>query len=412
MKEFGGNVSHQSGSVKEGKRDVTLYQVNEEGERKDLAEFAKRILSREDRSKGVVRVPYVNPKKVKEKKDTDLTSRHYIVRKKDQVKFGELFMEAVGFPEGTGNGMQSHYHFIFDPDLGDKFAYSRIPCNCEGCEEQLNRPKESRYSGPRDKCYLWEIFKKKDGSGNGMNDYGFGHFKARKDCNEEQLHSANADTLREIGKRYEKEIVDGAFCAYDVDDPNHEYYIARVKGDAKMAMEDMEFEFGKEKFSVRKGDYYCHGFWLDKLPGARNWFTMTDTRPRGTATSQKANSRRRGGRQTRQTMRQTMEQPQECIVKLENVINANLNMAKLDNEHNPLRKRLNNKVAEYAMERGAWCISDEDHIFLVEETKRRAVFDYDQEKIANVRDDFVSSTEWTWTNDDDDCDSDVEFVSE
>ena len=83
-----------------------------------------------------------------------------------------------------------------------------------------------------------------------MNDYGFGHFKARKDCNEEQLHSANADTLREIGKRYEKEIVDGAFCAYDVDDPNHEYYIARVKGDAKMAMDDMEFEFGKEKFSV------------------------------------------------------------------------------------------------------------------------------------------------------------------
>ena len=62
-----------------------------------------------------------------------------------------------------------------------------------------------------------------------MNDYGFGHFKARKDCNEEQLHSANADTLREIGKRYEKEIVDGAFCAYDVDDPNHKYYIARVK---------------------------------------------------------------------------------------------------------------------------------------------------------------------------------------
>ena len=139
---------------------------------------------------------------------------------------------------------------------------------------------------------------------------------------------------------------------------------------------------------------------------------MTDTRPKGTATSQTANSRRHGGRQTRQTMRQTMEQPQECIVKLENVINANLNMAKLDNEHNPLPKRLNNKVAEYAMERGAWCISDEDHIFLVEETKRRAVFDYDQEKIANVRDDLVSSTEWTWTNDDDDCDSDVEFVSE
>ena len=242
-----------------------------------------------------------------------------------------------------------------------------------------------------------------------MNDYGFGYFKPRKDCNEEQLHSANADTLREIGKRYEKEIVDGAFCAYDVDDPNHEYYIARVNGDAKMADEDTEFEFGKEKFSVRKGDYYCHGFWLDKLPGARNWFTMTDTRPRGTATSRTTNSRRRGGRQTRQTV----GKPQECIVKLENVINANLNMAELDNKHNPLPNRLNKNVAEYAKEKGAWCISDEDHTFLVEETKRRAVFDYDQEKIANVRDDIVASTEWTWKNDNDDGDSDdVEFVSE
>ena len=42
------------------------------------------------------------------------------------------------------------------------------------------------------------------------------------------------------------------------------------KGGAITAEEDMEFEFGKEKFSVRKGDYYCHGLWLDKLPRARN----------------------------------------------------------------------------------------------------------------------------------------------
>ena len=103
-----------------------------------------------------------------------------------------------------------------------------------------------------------------------MNEYGFGHFKLTKDCNEEELLSANADTLKEIGKRYEKEIVDGVFCAYDVDDSNHEYHNARVKGGAIMAEEDMEFEFGKEKFSVQKGDYNCHGLWLDKLPRAQN----------------------------------------------------------------------------------------------------------------------------------------------
>ena len=399
-------VIHQSGVAKEGKRDLVLYQVNQKGERKDLAEFAQKILSRPERANGVVRVPYVNPKKEKVKKDTDLASRHYMVRKKDQVRFRNIFMEAVGFPEGAGNGLKSHYHFIFDPELGEKFAFSKITCNCEGCEEQMKRPIATRYTGPRDKCYLWEIFDKKDGSGSGFNDWGLGHFKERKDCNEEELHLANADTLREIGRRYEKEIVDGAFCAYDVDDPNHEYYIAKVKGDAKMAETDMEFEFGKEKFRVRKGDYYCHGLWLDKLPRARNWFTMTDTRR--TATSGTTNRRQRGGRQTRQTV----AQPQECIIKLENVINANLNMAKFDDENNPLPNRLHKDTVQYAKEKGAWCISDEDHTFLVEETKRRAIFDYDQEKVAYVRDDYVASAEWTWRNDNDDDESDIEFVSE
>ena len=87
-------------------------------------------------------------------------------------------------------------------------------------------------------------------------------------------------------------------------------------------------------------------------------------------------------------------------------------MAELDDENNPLPSRLNEKTVAYAQEKGAWCISDEDHNFLVEETKMRAVFDYDQELIAGVRDSYVASTQWTWQNYDDDGDSDVEFVSE
>ena len=87
-------------------------------------------------------------------------------------------------------------------------------------------------------------------------------------------------------------------------------------------------------------------------------------------------------------------------------------MAELDDKHNLLPSRLNEKAVAYAKEKGAWGISVEDHNFLVEETKRRAVFDYDQELIAEVRDSYVASTQWTWQNYDDDEDSDVEFVSE
>ena len=87
-------------------------------------------------------------------------------------------------------------------------------------------------------------------------------------------------------------------------------------------------------------------------------------------------------------------------------------MAEYDDENNPLPNRLHKDTVQYAKEKGAWCISDEDHTFLVEETKRRAIFDYDQEKVAYVRDDYVASAEWTWRNDNDDDESDIEFVSE
>ena len=50
-------------------------------------------------------------------------------------------------------------------------------------------------------------------------------------------------------------------------------------------------------------------------------------------------------------------------------------MAELDDKHNLLPSRLNEKAVAYAKEKGAWGISVEDHNFLVEETKRRAVFD-------------------------------------
>ena len=87
-------------------------------------------------------------------------------------------------------------------------------------------------------------------------------------------------------------------------------------------------------------------------------------------------------------------------------------MAELDDKHNLLPSRLNEKAVAYAKEKRAWGISVEDHNILVEETKRRAVFDYDQELIAGVRDSYVASTQWTWQNYDNDGDSDVEFVSE
>ena len=53
---------------------------------------------------------------------------------------------------------------------GDSFRFSRLACNCERCDEQLNQPILAQYIGTQDKCYLWKIFEKKDGNGGGWVD--------------------------------------------------------------------------------------------------------------------------------------------------------------------------------------------------------------------------------------------------
>lgn len=78
--------------------------------RTDLANFAQNILSWSK-----------HPKKEETKKDTYLALKHYIVQNPEQGKFLDLFMEAVIFPSGKGNGLQTHLNFGFEKYLGGLF---------------------------------------------------------------------------------------------------------------------------------------------------------------------------------------------------------------------------------------------------------------------------------------------------
>ena len=96
-----------------------------------------------------------------------------------------------------------------------------------------------------------------------------------------------------------------------------------------------------------QGDWLCRGAWLQRLPGGgRNWYTM-DVEHR------------------------------KCIVKLERVVNADVDLRPFTDKNgdNPLPKRATH---ELALRNGAWCMSDTDYIFLLEETQlREDVCEYD-----------------------------------
>ena len=363
-KAFRGDVEYQPEALVPGKKSVLLYKMSE-GERVDLADICCKILSAADRRSGVERVAPVKPRKEKEHYDMALDSRHYMVRKVGTAKWDKLSKQAMGFPSGKGNGIKAHYNFRFEKALGDKYVFRRIACSCDGCYEQLQEPTIERYTRASNSCYWWPIMEKKDGSGKGWNDWGLGWFENKKDATMEDTHAANADTLRQLGETISKEIEVGNIGAYSVDDPEYNYYLVRWDEEPQVADADKTFELGGDKVVVYKGDWYCKGTWLQKVKGAKNWWT---------------------------------KHGQQCVVRLETVLNADVMILPRSDENRISSwGRLYRTTKSYVEEHGAWRVSDTDDSFMVEESRMRSAWEYDEELVRSVRDELVAAEE-VWTN--------------
>ena len=138
--------------------------------------------------------------------------------------------------------------------------------------------------------------------------------------------------MHTVGKTYSTQISQGNFVAYCIaNDPAYPYYVVEWLGEPWIADKSEVITIGEERFTVCKGDYICRGIWLEKLHGARNWHTTT-------------------------------RNLHQCIVRLETVLNANIEMRQVT-DVNPLPNRLPCQSVELAKDRGAWRMSDNDHGF-------------------------------------------------
>ena len=116
--------------------------------------------------------------------------------------------------------------------------------------------------------------------------------------------------MRTSGQKASTKVSDGNVGAYRVDDNKYNnYYLVKWEGEPMLALETEEFELDGNKFTVNKGDWYCEGEWLEKLKGARGWWTLTG-RP--------------------------------CIVRLETVIMSEVRVLERSEEH-PLPNKLTKK---------------------------------------------------------------------
>ena len=169
-------------------------------------------------------------------------------------------------------------------------------------------------------------------------------FEETKDSNTENVADSLTHTLQSLGKTISNSVVDGGFGAYVVDDNNYNYYVVKWDGLPYEAVEDEGILFGDDQVAVFKGDMLCRGIWMDKLRGARSWWIMTE---------------------------------RSCVVRLQQVLDAHLPLKILSDE-NPLRSRLRHDAIDYANTHSAWRIPDDDHAFMIEETRWREGFDYEE----------------------------------
>ena len=135
-------------------------------------------------------------------------------------------------------------------------------------------------------------------------------------------------------------VVAGNKGAYAADDDDYKYYIVQWKDRPYQAERDEIIVIGNYEFPVCEGDWLCRGVWLEKLIGGKNWHTMTKNHD-------------------------------ECVVRLDTVLDAKLNMIEHHETLNPFKPGMNKEAIAIAKQRGAYRMTDEDHKRLIKEWHKR-----------------------------------------
>ena len=134
--------------------------------------------------------------------------------------------------------------------------------------------------------------------------------------------------------------------------------LVKWEEEPKLAEVDETFELQGGNVTVYKGDWYCKGKWFQKVPGAKNWWTTHAL---------------------------------STIVRLETVLNADVILPKSGTNLIRSFGRLARQTKAAVNSNGAWRVSDEVDLFMVEESRRRNAWEYDEDMVTSVREKLVAA---------------------
>ncbi len=271
-----------------------------------------------------------------------ISERRFLLRLLDEAKNMGVRMTAhedFDFEDGQYMGLRAYHNFVADALIeGYAIMTRRIPCLCPPCRARFDLPTpKERYQNPCDDCEYWEMYR-------GWNDWKEIRFAPTTKCDEDDLMESQALTLQIIGEKMAKSITVGGFGGYLADADRLKYYLVKWTSAPWQVGTDGMINDGVNDVSVSKGDWICKGVWLDYVPRARQWYTVSED---------------------------------EVHVRCQTVLQSDLDLT----PHGPDNElpTMNAASREAAIERSCIQLSDEDHDFLMDAAGDREELDYEME---------------------------------
>jgi hypothetical protein len=159
-----------------------------------LSEECVQLCSEEGRAAGIKS----EKKYQKPEEQATVKQRTYLLQKESDVLFQNVKIEATGFMKGEHNGIGAMYHLRTDPDLGvSKAAVRTIPCLCDACLAQLEKPSVKVRYARNESCVWADVFK--DGH---LNDWQIIDLVPKSGSDPEEMEQAHMMVLERIAARY------------------------------------------------------------------------------------------------------------------------------------------------------------------------------------------------------------------
>ena len=231
-----------------------------------LAEECVRLCSEEGRAGGVKS----EKKYQKREENATVKQRTYLLQKESDVLYQNIKMEAKGFMTGEHNGIGAMYHLRTDPDLGvSKAAVRRIPCLCDACLAQLEKPSIKERYARSESCVWADVFQ--DGH---LNDWHIIDLVPKSGSDPGEFEDAQTVVLESIADRYAEEIQEGCFGAFMTSDTTTDgYYLVQWSSAPYTLQSDSFLEEYDPPLLIRQGELVCDAKYFNKVPRATAWYT-------------------------------------------------------------------------------------------------------------------------------------------